>query len=53
MSKLTKAEEEIMLILWDLEEATVKDVVGKIKLVPTDHDWVRSAREVGTCMGDE
>ena len=31
----------------------LKDVVGKIKLVPTDHSWVQSAREVGTCMGDE
>ena len=31
----------------------LEDVVGKIKLVPTDHAWVKSAREVGTCMGDE
>ncbi len=31
----------------------LKDVVGKIKLVPADHAWVKSAREVGTCMGDE
>jgi BlaI family transcriptional regulator, penicillinase repressor len=31
MNKLTKAEEEIMLILWDLGEATVRDVINKIK----------------------
>jgi len=31
MNKLTKAEEEIMLILWDLKEATVRDVMNKIE----------------------
>lgn len=31
MNKLTKAEEEIMLILWDLKEATVRDVINKIE----------------------
>ena len=30
MNKLTKAEEEIMLILWELEEATVRDVIKKL-----------------------
>ena len=30
MNKLTKTEEEIMLILWELEEATVRDVIKKI-----------------------
>ncbi len=40
-----KGEEMILVPL--------KDVVGKIKLVPADHAWVKSAREVGTCMGDE
>lgn len=29
------------------------EVVGKRKSVPVDHPWVRSARLVGTCMGDE
>lgn len=27
-------------------------VVGKKKLVPSDHPWVQAARNVGTCMGD-
>lgn len=27
MKRLTRAEEEIMLILWELEEATVRDVI--------------------------
>jgi len=27
-------------------------VAGKLKLVPPDHASVRSARLVGTCMGD-
>ncbi len=29
------------------------DVVGKLKSVPLDHPWLESAREVGTCLGDE
>lgn len=29
----------------------LKDVVGKLKLVPPDHPWLLSAREVGTCLG--
>lgn len=28
------------------------DVVGKKKLVPLDHAWVSTARNVGTCLGD-
>ncbi|MBI2426064.1 MAG: 6-phosphofructokinase [Candidatus Hydrogenedentes bacterium] len=32
---------------------SLEDVVGKKRLVPLDHQWVRTAREVGTCMGDE
>ncbi|HQY26619.1 MAG TPA: 6-phosphofructokinase, partial [Thermoflexales bacterium] len=31
----------------------LKDVVGKRKVVPLDHEWVTSARRVGVCMGDE
>lgn len=30
----------------------LEKVVGKKKLVPSDHPWVRAARNVGTCMGD-
>ncbi len=30
----------------------LKDVVGRKKLVPLDHPWIRAARNVGTCMGD-
>jgi predicted transcriptional regulator len=30
MQKLTIAEEEIMLILWDLEEAFVKEIIEKM-----------------------
>ncbi|MCF8381109.1 MAG: BlaI/MecI/CopY family transcriptional regulator [Bacteroidales bacterium] len=31
MQKLTKAEEEIMLALWELEEAVVRDVMAELK----------------------
>jgi 6-phosphofructokinase 1 len=30
----------------------LKDVVGKRKTVPLDHDWIESARSVHTCFGD-
>lgn len=30
----------------------ITDVAGHLKLVPTDHEWVRAARRVGTCLGD-
>ncbi len=30
----------------------IEAVAGKLKLVPTDHEWVRAARHVGTCLGD-
>ncbi|MNJ93111.1 Methicillin resistance regulatory protein MecI [compost metagenome] len=31
MRELTKAEEQIMLILWELKEAIVKDVIDKME----------------------
>ena len=30
----------------------LKDVAGKVKYVPTNHEWIRAAREVGTALGD-
>lgn len=30
----------------------LEKVAGKRKLVPLDHDWIKSARSVGTCLGD-
>ncbi len=30
----------------------LEKVVGKKKPVPTDHEWIRCARAVGTCLGD-
>ncbi|MBX7213777.1 MAG: 6-phosphofructokinase [Thermoflexales bacterium] len=30
----------------------LKEVVGRRKLVPLDHEWVTSARRVGVCLGD-
>ncbi len=30
----------------------LSEVVGKKKLVPLDHSWIRAARSVGTCLGD-
>lgn len=30
----------------------LEEVIGKKNLVPTDHPWVKAARNVGTCLGD-
>lgn len=29
----------------------LEEVVGKLKLVPLDHPWIRAARETGVCLG--
>lgn len=35
-----------------VKPVALKDVVGKRKTVPLDHDWINSARSVHTCFGD-
>ncbi|CED92049.1 MULTISPECIES: 6-phosphofructokinase [Actinomyces] len=30
----------------------LKDVAGKVKYVPRDHEWIKAARAVGTALGD-
>jgi len=34
------------------EPVPLEKVAGKRKAVPPDHEWVATARRVGTCMGD-
>ena len=34
------------------EAVPLEDVVGRRKVVPLDHCWIDSARNVGTCLGD-
>jgi predicted transcriptional regulator len=46
MNKLTKAEEEVMLILWDLEEATVRDVISKLDDPETPYTTVATVIRV-------
>ncbi len=36
-----------------VQAVPLEEVAGKKNLVPSDHSWVRSARLVGTCLGDE
>ena len=36
----------------DAKAVPIADVAGGIKLVPTNHSWISSARQVGTCFGD-
>lgn len=33
------------------EAVPLAEVAGKVKLVPTDHDWIDTARKVGTGLG--
>ena len=30
----------------------LRQVAGKVKYVPRDHEWIRAARAVGTALGD-
>lgn len=34
------------------EPVPLRKVVGQRKVVPLDHQWIQSARDVGTCLGD-
>lgn len=34
------------------ELVDLDETAGKVKYVPTDHEWIRAARDVGTAMGD-
>jgi len=34
------------------EPVPLEEVAGKLKMVPLDHPWVKTARQVGTCLGD-
>ena len=46
MKRLTKAEEEIMLILWKLEEATIRDVIGELDEPDTPYTTVSTVVRV-------
>ena len=34
------------------EPVPLKDVAGNLNLVPPDHTWIQTARDVGTGLGD-
>jgi len=34
-----------------MSSVPLEDVVDKHKLVPANHSWIRSAYQVGTCLG--
>lgn len=34
------------------EAVPLEEIVGKRKVIPLDHPWITSARNVGTCLGD-
>jgi 6-phosphofructokinase 1 len=37
----------------EVEAVPLKDIVGKLKYVPIEHSWLKCARRIGICMGDE
>jgi len=37
----------------EVEAVPLKDIVGKLKYVPVEHSWLKCARRIGICMGDE
>jgi 6-phosphofructokinase len=51
---IEKEEYGVMISLEKNRIVTVPlgKVVGKIKKVPANHQWIKSARRVGTCFGD-
>ena len=46
MKRLTKAEEEIMLVLWKLEESTIRDVIGELEEPGTPYTTVSTVVRV-------
>lgn len=36
-----------------IQPVPLAEVAGYKKLVPKEHEWIKSARDVGTCMGDD
>lgn len=36
----------------DIVPMKLSEVAGKVKYVPSEHEWVRTARNVGTALGD-
>lgn len=36
-----------------MEAVPLDKVVGRRKIVPMDHSWIKAAKRVGTCLGDE
>lgn len=37
----------------DFVPVALEEIVGKKRIVPPDHPWLRAARAVGACLGDE
>jgi 6-phosphofructokinase 1 len=51
---LARGEYNVMVAVKGEECVPVplEKVAGQIKTVPLDHEWIRTARLVGTCLGD-
>lgn len=54
IDSIERGEYGVMIAVHGESTKTVplEDVVGRKKLVPLDHSWIRAARNVGTCLGD-
>jgi ATP-dependent phosphofructokinase / diphosphate-dependent phosphofructokinase len=51
---IAKGTNGVMVAIKDqsTEPVPLKDVVDKRRTVPLDHNWIETARRVGTCLGD-
>ena len=36
----------------ETEAVPLEEVIGRARLVPLDHQWIKSARDIGVCFGD-
>lgn len=54
-SMLAKEKYSCMVAVHEerMESVPLEKVVNRRKMVPMDHSWIKAAKRVGTCMGDE
>lgn len=52
---IEKGESGVMVAVQgeDIRSVPLEQVVGKRRTVPLDHLWLKTARRVGTCLGDK
>ena len=54
VKKFTEGDFGILLGInnFQISSTPLKDIAGKHNPLPPDHEWLKAARNVGTCFGD-